>query len=179
MKRYRRPKCKHCGKLYKLNPHRGSLHKYCSKPECQKASRTASQRRWLAKPENKTHFCGPENVLRVQEWRKANPGYWRRRKKRPSALQDVSPAQPVVIKGDAEVKQRCAICLIQGALQDVSATQQPLLVGLISSLTGFTLQDEIAQSMREIQTRGELILGKVPGMESQRGEKHDRETRVV
>jgi len=29
---------------------------------------------WLNKPENKEHFRGPENVYRVQRWRKAHPG---------------------------------------------------------------------------------------------------------
>lgn len=175
MKRYRRPKCKHCGKLYKINPHRGALHQYCSKPECRKASRAESQRRWLAKPENRDHFCGRENVLRVQDWRKANPGYWRRRKKPSHALQDMSSSQPVDKEEDEEVKKKA----LHDALQDMSLAQQPLMVGLISGLTGYTLQDQIAQSMRAYQTRGELILGKMPGMKSQRGEGNDRETCVV
>lgn len=170
MKRYRRPNCKHCGKLYKPDPRRGAVQKFCPKPACQKASRADSQRRWLAKPENKTHFCGAENVLRMQEWRKINPGYWRRRKKPPTTLQDVILAQPVDIKPDIKVKVECPQGVLQNALQDVDQTQHPLIVGFISFFTGTTLQDEIAQSMREIQTRGVRILGEVPGMKSQRGE---------
>ena len=50
-------------------------------PECRKASKTASQKRWLQKPENQDYFCGPENVKRVQLWREDNPGYWRGKRK--------------------------------------------------------------------------------------------------
>lgn len=170
MKQYRRPNCKHCGQLYKSNPRRATVQKYCTKPACQKASRADSQRRWLAKPENKTHFCGPENVLRVQEWRTKTPGYWRRRKSPPITLQDVVLAQPVDIKTDAKVMKECAKGVLQDALQDVDQMQHPLIVGVISFFTGATLQDEIARSIREIQTRGVRILGEVPGMKSQRGE---------
>ena len=48
---------------------------YCIKTSCRKASKVASQVKWLAKPENVDHWKGAENVQRVQEWRKANPGY--------------------------------------------------------------------------------------------------------
>ncbi len=170
MNRCRRPNCKHCGDLYTPTPRRGAVQKFCSKPACQKASRVDSQHRWLAKPENKTHFCGPENVLRTQEWRKKNPGYWRRRKRPAIALQDVILAQPVDIKSDTKVKTECSQGMLRDALQDVDHMQHPLIVGVISFFTGATLQDEIAQSIREIQTRGVRILGEVPGMRSQRGE---------
>ena len=30
------------------------------------------------KPSNKGHFSGPANVIRVQQWRQQNPGYWKR-----------------------------------------------------------------------------------------------------
>ena len=172
MKRYRRRKCKHCRGVYRVNPRRRDLQQYCGEPACQKASHAASQRRWLAKPGNQNHFREADNVERVQAWRKAHPGYWRRRNKRARALQDVIPSQPVDGEEDASG-------LIRGALQDVLPSQVPLLVGLISSFTGSALQDEIGQSMRQFQTRGELILGMVPGMKRQRGANHGRETGVV
>ena len=49
------------------------------KRKCRKASKAAAQARWLAKKENANYFHGPENVRRVQEWRKHNPGYWQRK----------------------------------------------------------------------------------------------------
>ena len=51
-----------------------------AKPGCRKASKADSQRRWLQKPENRDYFRGPEHVQRVQRWREAHPGYWRRAK---------------------------------------------------------------------------------------------------
>lgn len=160
MKTHRRRKCNHCGKLYRVCPRRREHQRYCGEAACQKASHAASHRRWLAKPENQGHFSGPENVERVRSWRKAHPGYWRRAPKRRNALQDVIFAQPIDAQKDKSV-------LTQDALQDVISAQHALLVGVISVLTGSALQDEIDQSLRNLQTRGALILGKVPRIQSQ------------
>ena len=160
MKTHRRRKCNHCGKLYWVSPRRREHQRYCGEAACQKASHAASHRRWLAKPENQDHFRGYAHVERVRVWRKAHPGYWRRDSKRPRALQDVKTTQPIDAQTDNPV-------LTQDALQDVISSQHALLVGVISALTGSALQDEIAQSLREFQTRGALILGKVPRIQSQ------------
>jgi hypothetical protein len=53
---------------------------YCSKPACRKESKAQSYRCWLEKPENQNYFRDPENSRRVKEWRKRNPGYWRKDK---------------------------------------------------------------------------------------------------
>jgi len=70
--------------------------KYCSKPVCRAASRKASRRRWLAKPENRDYHCGPCQAARVRAWRKTRPGYWRRKT---TALQDLLLAQDVAAEG--------------------------------------------------------------------------------
>jgi len=160
MKTNRRRKCKHCGKLYRVIAQCRERQRYCGEAACQQASHAASQRRWLAKPENHGHFSGPENVERVRAWRKAHPGYWRAAAKRRNALQDMKSAQPIDAKEDRPV-------LTRDALQDVISSQQALLVGVISSLTGSALQDEIAQTMRMFETRGAMILGNVPRPQSQ------------
>ena len=88
-RRIKRRKCKHCGMLFLPDPRNATRQRYCSKPECRKASKASSQNRWLQKPENQDYFRGPDNVERVQCWRKAHPGYWRQRSKnKPTALQD-------------------------------------------------------------------------------------------
>ena len=85
----RKRKCKHCHIFFPPDPRNARHQHYCSQSACQKASKAASQRRWLQKEENLDHFRGPDHVLRVQEWRKANPGYWRRKTpKSKDALQD-------------------------------------------------------------------------------------------
>lgn len=172
MKHYCRRKCKHCGKLYQVNPRRCKLQTYCGEKICQQVSHAASQRRWLAKPDNQDPHRASDAVIRVQAWRKAHPGYWRRCRKRPVALHDESAPQPIDIKEDKSD-------LTPVALHDVIWSQHTLLVGVISSLTGITLHDEIDETMRTYQSRGEIILGIVPGMKPSQGADHGRETRVV
>jgi hypothetical protein len=98
--------------------------KYCSTPECQQASKRARQQRWLSKPENQDHFRGAENVQRVQEWRKAHPGYWKR-SPRAGTLQDACSVQPAAMQAVAPV----ALPEVwPRTLQDVCQVQVPLLV---------------------------------------------------
>ena len=77
MKRRRKRKCLHCQALFHPDPRNVRHQKYCSETACRKASKAASQRRWLSKDANTNYFRGPENVQRVQAWRQAHPGYWR------------------------------------------------------------------------------------------------------
>ncbi len=87
MAHLKKKNCRNCKKLFPPNPQNANRQNYCRKPECRKASKAESQRRWLLK--NIGHFSGPENVRRVQEWRRANPGYSRRQyKNRKNALQE-------------------------------------------------------------------------------------------
>ena len=72
-------KCLHCCDFFLPDARNRERQRYCVKPGCRRASRAASQAKWLAKPENVNQWKGWENVQRVQEWRKANPGYSRRR----------------------------------------------------------------------------------------------------
>ena len=94
----REKSCTHCGKGFSPKPPNYAKQTHCGKPECRKASKRASQRKWLNKPQNRSVFRGPENVRRVQDWRKKHPGYWRRDSKsenRPksSTLQDNSESE--------------------------------------------------------------------------------------
>ena len=79
MKCSARRKCQHCKEFYL--PDRRNLHhqRYCSEAACRKQSKAESQRRWAQKPDNQNYFSGPQNSQRVKEWRKRNPGYWRKK----------------------------------------------------------------------------------------------------
>jgi len=80
MKGSAKGKCLCCGEFYPPD-HRNVRHqRYCSKPACRKESKAQSQRRWQQRPENQNYFCSPENCQRVKDWRKRNPGYWRKKK---------------------------------------------------------------------------------------------------
>lgn len=144
----KRKKCCNCNKLFRPDPRNATRQKYCSKPQCRQASKTASQQRWLQKPENQNHFCGSENVLRVQQWREANPGYWRRKQKiKPDALQDRLISQPTENNDDNGQ-------FAHDALQDFLIAQPPVLLGLIANFTGTALQDSIAMTFRRLQKLG-------------------------
>ncbi len=79
-------KCLFCGSMFGADPRNARRQKYCCAVACRKASKAASRRTWLAKPENQDYFRGPENVARVQAWRAQHPGYWRRPDRRLSAV---------------------------------------------------------------------------------------------
>ena len=149
---FKRKKCCNCKDLFIPDPRNVERQKYGNKPECKKASKAASQRRWLAKPENQGYFLGPENVKRVQQWRKVNPGYWQgKRKNNKSALQDPLNPQPVENNND-NVK------FANDALQDFLIAQPPVLLGLIANLTGNALQDDMVMALRHLQKLGQDIV---------------------
>jgi len=114
MSRRRQHKCRHCGQLYQPDPRNVRRQRYCAQPACRQASKAASQARWRASPKGRGYFRGRANVLRVQAWRKAHPGYWRRRPKasqspdapsrdppkRSCALQEDCPPQALVPLAD-------------------------------------------------------------------------------
>ena len=66
----KRKKCLNCSCLFIPDHRNRNRQKYCRKPDCRKVSKTESQKKWSAKQENQNYFSGPENVKRVQGWRK-------------------------------------------------------------------------------------------------------------
>src|SRR6516225_1107761 len=123
-----RRKCKCCLKLFRPDPRNRHHQRYCSVPTCRAASKAASQARWLAAAENQGYFRGPVNVARVQAWRSCHPGYWRKRRRAGTALQDVLTAQPAV------------------------------LIGLIAHIVGTPLQDDIVRTPDRLLRLGQDIL---------------------
>jgi phage terminase large subunit GpA-like protein len=156
----RQRKCLHCGELFYPDARNAHHQRYCAEPACRRASKAASQRRWLSKPANRDYFRGAANVERVRIWRAEHPGYTRRERsaaaQAPSALQDVCAVQP--IESSAESGQ-----LAPSALQEFLTAQPIVLIGLIANLTGSALQEEIAFSARRFQQLGQDILsGRTP-----------------
>ena len=159
-------KCCHCKQFFVPDPRQRKRQRYCVAPECRRASKAASQARWLNRPENRDYFRGPENGARVRAWRAAHPGYGRRSRRKQAALQEMMktqppPAQEPAMRDDA------------GALQETWRAQPPLLVGLIAQLTGTALQEDMAAVMRRLITRGQALL------EPNLNPSHDRKTSPV
>ena len=148
----KKKRCKNCRGLFSPDHRNRSRQKYCRKPACRQASKTASQKKWLSKPENQNHFQGHVNVHRVQEWRKANPGYWRRNREKPDhALQEpLEPQQTENNKNNGH--------FANSALQDFLNLQPAVFIGLISQITGSALQDDIEITLRHMQQLGQDVL---------------------
>jgi len=154
MEKKQKKKCRHCRQLFVPDHRNRGKQDYCEKAPCRKASKAASQKKWLGKPENKDYFRGPDNIERVQQWRKNNLEYWKRTN-RSTALQDHLAPQPTENKEDnsqidAQPKKH--------ALQDLLMAQSPVIIGLISNLTGSALQDDIANTLLRMQQFGQEIL---------------------
>ena len=99
---------------------------------------------------------------RVQEWRKAHPGYWKTRsRKAVGTLQDACSKQ---VPAPQELKPE----LVSRTLQDVCSAQVPLLLGLISKFTDCTLQDDIVLFIRRLVAKGQDILDQ-PSRRSTKG----------
>lgn len=156
MSQQRRRKCRHCGELLRPDPRNLRHQRFCSKPPCRRASKAESQRRWLAKPDNRDYFRGPENVERVRAWRTTHPGYWRRSSPNTrSTLQEHSLAQ-------AADNPNESASLTNAPLQELSRAQPLVLMGLIAQLTGATLQEDIASASRRLQHLANDILNASP-----------------
>jgi len=153
--------------FFKPNPRSKGRQKFCSHPDCQKASKAASQKKWLQKSQNKNYFSGPENVQRVQQWRAKNPGYWKKVQK---SSDNELPLQDALIIQATEKEEENST-LKQDALQELLIGQELVFIGLIAHLTGATLQDEIVETGRKLRELGEDFLYNT---HLNKGEQNDR-----
>ena len=60
MTKQRQRKSLNCGQLYRPDPRNLRHQRYCSAPAGRKASKAASQARWLSRPQNRNYFRSPE-----------------------------------------------------------------------------------------------------------------------
>lgn len=181
MKRTRRRKCKSCKRLFTADRRNAWHQRHCGESPCRLLSKRAAQRRWSCKPENRSYFCGAAALERTRQWRIRHPGY---SKKAP--LQDVILPQPTeTTKESGSYNLSCAASkkplqeLIGGecvgkieesgkyklsspakplALQDIVLCQEAVLIGLIATLSGATLQDDIASFSNRLILMGQDIL---------------------
>jgi len=148
----KRKKCRNCKTLFIPDARNVKRQKYCREPQCRKASKAASQKRWLEKPANRDYFRGPENVQRVRRWRKQHPGYWRRASQNNRDALQESLNEQLIEKIDINCD------FTDNALQDLLTIQPSVLIGIIAQLTGYALQDDIAMAARRMQQFGNDIL---------------------
>jgi hypothetical protein len=144
--------------LYQPDARNRARQCYCSKADCRRASKKASQARWLAKPCNADYFRGAANTERNRAWRRANPGYWKR-SCGPGTQQDPSSAQGVDMQEDTDSQ-------VELAQQDPFLLQLPIVVGLIARLTDSTQQETIDGSVRRLHALGQQVMAQRPVHES-------------
>jgi hypothetical protein len=151
MGRLRRRTCKNCGELFSADHRNTHKQRYCRDPGCKQASKAASQKKWLAKKENRNYFRGLVNTQRVQQWRRLNPGYWKKAPVKQTALQDHWC-------DNTQSKQDDISPVTKSPLQDVLTNYHVVLVGLLAQLSGSLLQDDIAHTGLRLQQLGFDIL---------------------
>ena len=84
----------------------------------------------------------------------SHPGYW---KKEPPSSQGTQVVDRQMADPD---QSSCNVPRgLPGTLQDDCLAQDPAFVGLISMVTGSTLQEDIAVTARQLLLRGRNILG--------------------
>ena len=141
-KKIRRRRCKHCDDLFKPDSRNLKRQKFCRKSECKKASKRYSQKKWLKKPKNKDHFSGPENVIRVQQWRQQNPDYWKR-KKSPKTNSLIEGALQETLSMKTITGKEISSDLMQNTLQDSLSVESLVIIGFNTQLNKSALQDII------------------------------------
>jgi len=141
-KKVRRRRCKNCHDLYKPDSRNLNRQKFCDKPECKVASKKYSQQKWLIQPKNRDYFSDPANVIRVQQWRQQNPGYWKRKKsKDPTSLIEGTLQETLSTK--TVTGKWFSSDLMQNALQDSLSAKTLVIIGFDIQLKKTALQDII------------------------------------
>ena len=141
-KRIRRRRCKNCHDLYHPDPRHLKRQKFCDKPECKIASKKYSQQKWLKKLKNRDYFSGSEHVIRVQQWRQENPGYWKRKKSKKISSLFEHALQDRLLPKESDGKG-FQLNLTQDALQDMLSGKTLVIIGFNPHLTKTALQEII------------------------------------
>ena len=154
-----RRKCRNCRKFFLPDYRHRFTQIYCSHPDCRRACKAAQQRRWLRKGNNRDYFRGAKAVEHVQQWRQNHPGYWRKKTPLSHGTQ-VAEVQAANLKLES-----CNVpAAAPSTLQVFCLVKDPAFIGLLSMITGSTLQEEIVVTARHVLLQGHNILGlAIPG----------------
>ena len=164
-------KCLSCGHFFDPDRRNRERQRYCSAAPCRRASKAASQARWLAEPANAKYHSGPIHIARVKAWRAAHPGYGVGRRRSKLALQDALFAQGDDLIEEVPIRTAPVPPPLLPALQDLLDEPSPVLAGLIAHLFGVSLQDDMALTTRRLVQLGHDMINRRPI--------EDRQTRVA
>lgn len=162
MNRKKNRQCLCCKDILTPDYRNAEKQAYCDKPECRAASKKASQKRWSDK--NPNYFKSPIHVDRTRAWRLSNPGRSQRKISTP-VLQDDCSLFPLkeqeVISPLAS--ERPVSATEMPVLQDFCISQHPVIIGIISQLSGYLLQDDIAVVTRRLEQLGQDVICSTTG----------------
>src|SRR6266446_1728156 len=93
-------RCGGCGEEFHIDPRKRGEHWYCAKPECRRASKQASQRRWLQK--NPDYFRGPQSAVRQRDRRQRQVEQRSPSGEQPAMSQDLIDTQVIESTNEGE-----------------------------------------------------------------------------
>jgi len=137
-------KCLCCHIFFKPTPQSKGRQNYCSKPQCKKASKKASQKKWLSKPENSHYFKDADNVQRVQQWRTDKLNYCKKSKKHSTDVDGTDKALQDTLMMQSVDNHKKIDVLNKDVLQEMLISQVFVLTELITHLDASALQEMIA-----------------------------------
>jgi len=167
-----RRRCVVCRRWFVPDRRNAGRQKFCSEERCQQVRRLRSMAAWRLKPENRDHWQGSSEVERVRQWRREHPGYWRRCKSGRGEKGAEGTLRNVCGRREGRWTQG-RIKVQGGTLQNDWMPQDPLLVGLVATLVGRTLQNDIAEACRIMVAKGWGILANRRGVSAVRSDRGD------
>lgn len=134
-------RCRSCSEWFVPDCRNYPHQHFCGKPECRQASKTASQKKWLAK--NPDYFRdGPEkstNLERVRAWRARNPKYWQREKRFQNPTKQCSSTKTAAI---SQENSDATVSITEQSLPPTPLTLQDLLIPQFSEESSVPLQNK-------------------------------------
>jgi len=123
-KRRRARTCCHCRQPFHPDFRNRDKQRYCSAPECRKASKRAAHQRWLNKPQNRTYH---RDYHRLKSELTDSPEQKSLKDHCPTKPPDYQPLKACL--SDLEFKDRCSpeLLLILGLIAQLNAESTPAL----------------------------------------------------
>ena len=149
----RKIRCKNCGNYFYPDHYNYRHQQYCSRRECRKASHIASAKLYRKSKSLDKEFRKNE-CKRVKKWQAENSDYWKDREKTSKKV-----LEPAVLRDFAQVQKLQSDMTV---LRDFANSQYHVIEGLIITLTGDVLRDNIGGYIRQMYDKGREVSGKVP-----------------
>jgi hypothetical protein len=150
----RKIRCKHCMDYFYPDNYNRHHQRYCCKDnKCRKASSAASSKEYRKKKSEDTRFRQKESE-RVKRWQSKNPNYRKDSQKKSKKVQKSG-----VLRDFAQAENLHSEITV---LRDFANLQYAVMEGLIITLTGDVLRDDIDGFIRQMYDKSQEVSGKVP-----------------